>query len=112
MSFLFAAAINERVQVENKAMKGKVAQLQQMLQEKRERIRARRAARSAPYSWTTPKSAESGNANDTMDSDQSMDVTTTDVDVTSDVDSANFTELKADTNNGDAELKQTGTIVA
>ena len=91
-------------------MKGKVQHLQQMLQEKRERRRARRAARSAPYSWTTlPLSHDSSN-NDTLDSDQSMDVPTSDVDVTSDVDSANFTELKADSS--DAELKHTGTIVA
>lgn len=84
-----------------------------MLQEKRECRRARRAARSGPYPWTTPQPSNCESSNEAVDSDQSMDVTAAEVDVTGgDVDSANFTELKPDSNTGDAELKHTGTIVA
>ena len=95
---------------ENLALKGKVAQLQAMLQEKRARRRARRQARATPYSWhgaTARHSSVSSCVSEDSNSTLAVgDEEATDVD---DVTGTFTTELPAD---NDADITAPGVVLA
>ena len=82
---------------ENRALKGKVQHIQQMLEERRQRLRARRQARSSPYPscWSGVNRADKPVSNVTH---QPMDVDTSSASANghsdSHADSASYTQIK------------------